>query len=40
MWTAEHARWQEANPPPLEPIGEQSVQAWRKSEKERALQAA
>ena len=40
MWTAEHAAWEAANPPPLDPIGDQSVQAWRKSEKEKlALQA-
>ena len=37
MWTAEHAAWERSNPPPLEPIGDQTVQAWRKSEKEKLL---
>jgi len=35
MWTEEHAAWERSNPPPLAPIGDQSVQAWRKSEKEK-----
>jgi len=38
MWTKAHAQWAEGSPPPLEPIGDQSVQAWRASEK--AKQAA
>ena len=41
MWTEAHAAWERSNPPPLAPIGDQSVQAWRKSEKEKlAAQAA
>jgi hypothetical protein len=35
MWTPEHDAWARDNPPPLTPIGDQSVQAWRKAEKER-----
>ena len=35
MWTAEHQAWEANNPPPLEPIGDQSVQAWRASEKQK-----
>lgn len=33
MWSEEHAAWERTNPPPLEPIGDQTVQAWRASEK-------
>jgi len=36
MWTDEHAVWEQSNPPPLEPIGDETVQAWRKREKEKA----
>jgi len=36
MWTEEHGRWERANPPPLEPIGDSSVQAWRATEKAKA----
>jgi len=35
MWTDAHDKWAIHHPPPLEPIGDQSVQAWRKAEKER-----
>lgn len=27
MWTDEHYQWEANNPPPLEPIGDQTVQA-------------
>lgn len=40
MWTAQHAAWEDKNPPPLEPIGDQSVQAWRASEKAKAASTA
>ena len=41
MWTAAHKEWEAAgNPPPLEPIGDQTVQAWRASEKQKAAAAA
>ena len=33
MWTDAHAAWQEHNPPPLETIGDQTVQQWRAAEK-------
>ena len=33
MWTEAHARWEADNPPPLEPIGDQTVQQWRAAEK-------
>uniref|UniRef100_A0A7S2NHL1 Uncharacterized protein n=1 Tax=Haptolina brevifila TaxID=156173 RepID=A0A7S2NHL1_9EUKA len=33
MWTEQHAAWEQNNPPPLGPIGDQTVQAWRASEK-------
>ena len=36
MWTAAHDEWQKSTPPPLERIGDQTVQAWRKSEKAKA----
>jgi len=36
MWTEAHCVWEAENPPPLEPIGDQSVQAWRASEKAKA----
>ena len=36
MWTAEHQAWEAHNPPPLEPIGDQSVQAWRASERQKS----
>ena len=36
MWTEAHAAWEASNPPPLEPIGDQTVQAWRASEKAKA----
>jgi len=36
MWTAAQREWIDANPPPLEPIGDQSVQAWRSSVKANA----
>jgi hypothetical protein len=34
MWTDAHARWEQQNPPPLSPIGDQTVQQWRAQEKE------
>ena len=40
MWTEEHAEWEKSNPPPLEPIGEESVQAWRARENAKAAMAA
>ena len=40
MWTDAHASWEADNPPPLEPIGDQSVQAWRASENAKQAQAA
>jgi hypothetical protein len=40
MWTQEHATWEASNPPPLEPIGDESVQAWRKREKAKLEAAA
>ena len=33
MWTEEHHKWEATHPPPLDPIGDQTVQAWRASEK-------
>ena len=39
MWTSDHLEWEAQNPPPLEPIGDQTVQAWRASEKEKAVAA-
>ena len=39
MWTEEHAAWEANNPPPLEPIGDESVQAWRAREKAKVLSA-
>lgn len=36
MWTEEHREWEVNHPPPLEPIGDQTVQAWRASEKAKA----
>lgn len=36
MWTPEHLTWEANNPPPLDPIGDQTVQAWRALEKEKA----
>ena len=33
MWTADHAAWEASHPPPLDPIGDESVQAWRAREK-------
>lgn len=35
MWTPEHAAWEANHPPPLDPIGDQSVQAWRQEEKKK-----
>lgn len=35
MWTEAHAAWEADNPPPLQPIGDMTVQAWRKAEKEK-----
>ena len=40
MWTAAHEQWEASNPPPLEPIGDQTVQAWRASEKQKAAAAS
>jgi len=37
MWTREHMAWAATNPPPLAPIGDQTVQAWRKEEKAKQL---
>jgi len=37
MWSEEMNMWAERNPPPLEPIGDLSIQAWRKQEKEKLL---
>ena len=39
MWTEQHATWERSNPPPLEPIGDESVQAWRAREKAKAEKA-
>ena len=39
MWTEQHAAWEASNPPLLEPIGDESVQAWRAREKAKALSA-
>lgn len=36
MWTDGHRKWEVDNPPPLEPIGDQTVQAWRAAEKAKA----
>ena len=36
MWTPAHAAWEANNPPPLDPIGDESVQAWRAREKQKA----
>ena len=36
MWTAAHAAWEAEHPPPLQPIGDMSVQAWRAGEKAKA----
>jgi len=33
MWTPEHEVWEQSHPPPLDPIGDQTVQAWRASSK-------
>jgi len=33
MWTEAHAQWEKDNPPPLDPIGDQTVQQWRAAEK-------
>ena len=33
MWTDAHKSWEKDNPPPLEPIGDMSVQEWRSKEK-------
>ena len=33
MWTEAHAQWEKHNPPPLDPIGDQTVQQWRAAEK-------
>jgi len=33
MWSQEHEEWAQQHPPPLEPIGEMTVQAWRKLER-------
>ena len=38
-WTEQHATWERSNPPPLEPIGDESVQAWRAREKAKAEKA-
>mmetsp|Transcript_35680 Transcript_35680/g.63497 ORF Transcript_35680/g.63497 Transcript_35680/m.63497 type:complete len:637 (-) Transcript_35680:168-2078(-) len=40
MWSPDHVAWEANNPPPLEIIGDQSVQAWRASEKEKDAAAA
>ena len=37
MWTDDLQQWIAANPPPLEPIGDQTVQAWRAAEKAKAM---
>ena len=35
MWNDEQIAWSARNPPPLEPIGDVTIQAWRSSEKEK-----
>ena len=33
MWTETHKSWEAEHPPPLEPIGDMSVQEWRAKSK-------
>jgi hypothetical protein len=35
MWSQKIQDWAALNPPPLAPIGDMSVQAWRKMEREK-----
>jgi len=37
MWSNKFTNWAEKNPPPLEPIGDISINAWRKQERAKAL---
>ena len=37
MWTPANDEWMAANPPPLEPIGEKTVQQYRAEEKAKQL---
>jgi len=37
MWTSTNEAWMAANPPPLEPIGEKTVQQYRAEEKAKQL---
>jgi len=37
MWSRSYAEWSRQNPPPLERIGDISITAWRKQEREAAL---
>ena len=36
MWSPRYADWAALNPPPLERIGDQTITAWRKQEREKA----
>jgi len=37
MWSDDFKKWAEQNPPPLERIGDLSINAWRKQEREKAM---
>lgn len=36
MWADEYEAWAAAHPPPLERVGDMSITAWRRSEREKA----
>ena len=36
MWSEKYTSWKSANPPPLERIGDMTITAWRKRERELA----
>merc|ERR1711865_965392 len=41
MWSTDYTSWADNNnPPPLDPIGDISITAWRKQEREKALIAS
>lgn len=37
MWSEKYTSWAKENPPPLDPIGDISINAWRKQERSKAL---
>jgi len=37
MWSDKYTSWKSANPPPLERIGDMTITAWRKREREAAV---